>query len=249
MSFESSRSMGRAATLLIIIGPIISMTVSFTAVFFRLLSVNLYFSIIFSIFSFAAYILFLAAMNGLAKYYEDPAIFRNSLYAFITTIVGAIVFIIVMFAFLLPTFDQLITTPITPGAPASSLSVFYSLLRVIAFVWLGAFVIALVQGIFYRRAFYALAEKSGEGKFRQAGFWMLIGGALTIVLIGTLIFYVGWIFAAMGFFSMKAKAAQAYPPPPQEIPTQAMTQKKYCPRCGAENGIDAVFCSYCGNKL
>lgn len=249
MSFESSRLMGRAATLFIIILPIIISIISVALFFFQVLPSNIYLSTLFSFVGYAGYILFLVAMNGLAKYYEDPAIFRNSLYAFIATIAGAIVFIIVMFAFLLPIFDQLITTPITPGAPAPSLSVFYSLLYVIAFVWLSAFVMALVQGIFYRRAFYALAEKSGEGKFRQAGFWMLIGGALTIVFIGTLIFYVGWIFAAIGFFSLKARTPQTYLPPSQHIPVQSTAQKKYCSYCGAENNIEAVFCSQCGNKL
>jgi len=249
MSFELNRSMGRAAAMLIIVGPIVGSIVSVAAVFFQLLSNSLYFSIIFSILSFAAYILFLAAMNGLAKYYKDPVIFRNSFYGVITAVVGAIVFIFVMFAIFIPTFNQLIAISITPGTLTPLPSVFLSFLGVLAFVWLGTFVIALVQGIFYKRAFYALAQKSGESKFRQAGFWMLIGGALTIIFVGALIFYVGWIFAVMGFFSMKAKAPQTYPPPPQQPPTQAITQKKYCPYCGAENNIDAVFCSYCGNKL
>jgi uncharacterized membrane protein len=163
-----------------------------------------YLSFIFSIPIYAAYILFLAAMNGLAKYYNDLAIFRNSLYGFVTSVFGGIVFIIIIYAFLIPTFDQLITTPITPGTPPS-LSVLLPFLRVIAVVWLSVFVMALVQGIFYRPAFYALAEKSGESNFRTAGLLMLIGGVLTIILVGGLIFFIGWIFAAMGFFSMRAK--------------------------------------------
>jgi len=93
MSFESSRSRGRAATLLIIILPIIISIISVVLVFFQVSPSNIYLSILLSFLGYAGYILFLAAMNGLAKYYEDPAIFRNSLYAFIATIVGAIVFI------------------------------------------------------------------------------------------------------------------------------------------------------------
>jgi uncharacterized membrane protein len=79
------------------------------------------------------------------------------------------------------------------------------------FVWLGAAIIAILNGFFYRRAFYALAEKSGEGNFRTAGLLMIIGGALTIVIVGGLIFFIGWIFAAMGFFSMKPKQTLSFP--------------------------------------
>jgi uncharacterized membrane protein len=215
MSFELSRSRGRIATLLIILLPIISLIISMALSFFQLLSSSMiYLSAVFSIPSYAAYILFLAAMDDLAKYYNDSAIFRNSLYGFITSIVGGIIFTVITYAFLIPTLDQLIATPITPGT-LPSLSVLLPFLRVMAVVWVSVFVIALVEGIFFRPAFYALAEKSGESNFRTAGLLMLIGGVLTIIIVGGLIFYIGWIFAAMGFFSLKAKASKTYLQLPQ----------------------------------
>jgi ribosomal protein L40E len=78
---------------------------------------------------------------------------------------------------------------------------------------------------------------------------MIIGGALTILFVGGLIFFIGWIVATMGFSSMKPKPTQTSPITPQEVPTQVMPQKKQCLNCGAENSIDAIFCSHCGNKL
>ena len=69
-------------------------------------------------------------------------------------------------------------------------------------VLIGGFILAAINGFFYRRAFYALAEKSGEGNFRTAGLLMLLGGALTIVAVGGLLFFIGWIIAAIGFFNL-----------------------------------------------
>ena len=249
MSFESSRSKGRIGTLLIVLLPIITAIVYVPLYFFQLSTSNIiYISIIFSGLSYAGYILFLVAMNGMSKYYNDAKIFKNSLYAFITSIAGAITFTTIAYAFLIPIFDQLTAYATSPGT-VPPLSVVISFLYVMVLVWLGGSVLAAINGFFYRRAFYALAEKSGEGNFRTAGLLMIIGGALTIVLVGGLIFFIGWIFAAMGFFSMKPKPTQAYPPTPQEVPTQATTQKKQCSNCGAENSPDAIYCSHCGNKL
>ena len=253
MSFESFRSRGLAATVLIILLPIVITVISVFLAFSKVLSSSIYVSVLFSLLGYAGYVLLLAAMNGLSKHYNDPKIFRNSLYGFITTIIGAIVFIFLLEAFLFPAFDQLNTfnqvNTVKAIAATPSLSTFLSFLTVVVFIWLGQFVIALFQGIFFRRAFYALAEKSGESRFRTAGLLMLIGGALTIVFVGGLIFFIGWIYAALGFSSMKTTAPQTYLLPPQQPPNPIMTQKKYCPQCGTENQIDAIFCSHCGNKL
>lgn len=254
MSFESFRSRGLAATVLIILLPIVSTVISVALVYSKVLSSSIYLSFLFSLLGYAGYVLLLAAMNGLSKYYNDPKIFRNSLYGFITTIIGAIVFIFLLEAFLFPAFDQLNTfnqvNTVKGISVDPSRSVFLSFLTVLVIVWLGQFVIALFQGIFFRRAFYALAEKSGENRFRTAGLLMLIGGALTIIFVGGLIFIIGWIFAALGFSSMKTQAPQTYPLPPQQPPSPVMAQKKkYCPQCGSENQIDAIFCSRCGNQL
>jgi hypothetical protein len=111
------------------------------------------------------------------------------------------------------------------------------------------FVIILIQSIFYRRTFNLLAEKSGEGNFKTAGLLMLIGGALTIILVGSFVFFIGWFFALAGFFSMKPSEKPIFTAstPTPQLSTAA--QKRYCPFCGAEQEIDALFCSRCGKKL
>ena len=249
MSFESSRSKGRIATLLIVLLPIISVVVYLPLYVFRLSTSNIiYLSVILSALSYVGYILFLVAMHGLSKVYNDAKIFKNSLYGFTASIVGAITFTLAVYAVLVPILDQLTTYATSPGT-VPPLSIIVSFLQVMVFVWIGGSILAAINGFFYRRAFYALAEKSGEGNFRTAGLFMVLGGALTIVIVGGLIFFIGWIVAAMGFFSMKPKPTQAYMPSIQETPTQAMAQKMQCLNCGAENNPDATYCVHCGNKL
>jgi uncharacterized membrane protein len=242
--------MGRAATLLIILctvtTPIICMIGAFVL---RWLQNMWYFMIVYSILSFAGYILFLVAMHRLANHYGDRAIFRNSLYGFVTAVVGAIVFILIIYGVSSALLYPLIETLPTSGTHPPVMTVVFPFFVFIATILVGAFIIALIQSLFYRRAFYALAEKSGENNFRQAGFFMLLGGALTIVLVGALLFFVGWIFAALGFFAMKARSPQVYPLPSPQSPIQAVQQKKRCSICGAENTDNAIYCSQCGNKL
>jgi uncharacterized membrane protein len=95
----------------------------------------------------------------------------------------------------------------TPGNVPSA-SMFFSLFQVLAFIWLAVSVIGILNGFFYRRAFYALAEKSGEQNFKQAGLFMIIGGILMIIFVGGIIFFIDLIFAVLGFFNLKPKNSQ-----------------------------------------
>ena len=244
MSYESSRSMGRAATLLIVLTTVTTPIIAVGAFFLGLLQNLLLFTVLYSALSYAGQVLFLVAMNRFADYYRDRAIFRNALYGFITAVVGSVVFIILTFGAFSSLRGLLPTTPATPSTPPS-MSILVAFISFFLIIWLGAFIIALVQSLFYRRAFYALADKSGESNFRQAGLFMLIGGVLTIIFVGALIFFVGWIFAVLGFFHMQPGASQAYSP---QTPS-SMGRVRYCPTCGKENSESDAFCSRCGSRL
>jgi uncharacterized membrane protein len=58
------------------------------------------------------------------------------------------------------------------------------------------------------RAFNKLGEKSEVDNFKTAGLLYLLGGALAIVGIGALLSWIAWIFAFMGFRSLKPKNIQ-----------------------------------------
>lgn len=208
MSFESLRLKGRVSTLLMLLVPIIVGSTSVLLSLLRLYSSNNpYVSIIFVIPNFVVYILFLVAMNGFAKYYNDSKIFTNSLCAFIVSNATGIAFLIITYTFVTPLLDQLPTTISSPG-DVPQLSVVLPIIQVVAFIWIAMALIGILNGFFYRRAFNALAEKSGEQNFKQAGLFMFIGGILMIIFVGALLYLIGLIFAILGFFSMKPKAFQ-----------------------------------------
>ena len=208
MSFESYRSKGRTATLLMLLLPIIMGIISVALSLSRLIPrANPYVSIVFVIPNYASYILFLVAMNGLAKYYDEPKIFKNSLYPFIISSTAGITSLLATYTFITPILEELSAYISSPGnVPPASM--FFSLFQVVAFIWFAVSVIGILNGFFYRRAFYALAEKSGEQNFKQAGLFMFIGGILMIIFVGGLIFFIGLIFAVLGFFNLKPKNSQ-----------------------------------------
>lgn len=210
MSFEYNRSLGRVATIVIVCTIAVVPLVIAVGTFLRVLQANFVLTIIPTILSFSGQILFLIAMHRFANYYQTRAIFRNVLYAFIVTIIGSIVFIILTYGVFSSLVNSLEAIRNNPSS-IPPMSIFIVLITFLGTIWLATFLLALFQGIFYRRAFYALADKSGEYNFRQAGFWMFIGGILTIIAIGAIMFFVGWIFAIIGFFHMKPPRTASKP--------------------------------------
>ena len=188
MSFESYRLKGRVSTLLMVLSTTISGFVSLLS-----LDNNLYVSIIFLFASFAIFILFLVAMNGFGKYYNDSKIFKNSLYSVIIAVIAGNIYRIIMFTFVTPMLEE---SSFLIGLPG------------VAVLWVVSAVVAIIQGILYRRAFNALAEKSGEPNFKQAGEYMFFGGVLQIAFVGIIGFFIGWILAFKGFSSIKPKSSQ-----------------------------------------
>ncbi len=77
-----------------------------------------------------------------------------------------------------------------------------------------AFVFYVLAASHLKRTFYTLAEKSGEDSFRTAATLLWIGSILTIIGIGLLLILVAWIFATIGFFTMKSRQYQQYTPQP-----------------------------------
>ncbi len=237
MLFESGRSMGRAGTLLTILTAFIAPAVIVAALFLGVLSNIVLLSAAFGVVSFLGQILFLLGMNRLAQHYGKPAIFKNALYGFLLGVIGSVAYTIFVY-WSLSSLRSLQPT-ITPGNPSTpSFLLAFFVYFVVIFV--GAFVLLVIQSVFYRWAFNALAEASGEGNFRQAGLFMLLGAVLTIIIVGALIFFIGWIFAFLGFSHMKQQPSQQAPP---------VGRARFCPNCGKENLESDAFCSRCGTRL
>jgi uncharacterized membrane protein len=145
-----------------------------------------YITIINIILNVAFFFILYNAMSGFAKYYEDSKIYKNSRYAVIMGIIGLITAPIVLY----------IMNLLSPNI----------LLLILNYIYIA--IIFIPMGVFFKNAFYALAEKSGEQHFRHAGWLIFIGGILTVIVIGIFVIFLGRMFAVLAFYSMKPKSSQ-----------------------------------------
>ena len=158
-------------------------------------------------------VLFLRGVKELSNYYQDEAIYQNSL-------TGVKYYIVALIA------AAVASGALTLGIGSATGFKFKSSFKLTpAFgiglvVFLGgliiAFVFYLVATSHLRRTFDTLAQKSGEKSFSTAGNLLHIGAYLTIILVGFILIFVAWIFATIGFFTMKSRQYQQYAPQPNE---------------------------------
>ena len=186
-------------------------------------------------------ILLLIGLKGLSEYYKDESIYKNAIWGVLFGIVGIIAVTVAVLGLLIGSVTIGMTTAPSAGTGFGVLILLLALVLV--------FVFYVLMAMYFRRAFSALAQRSGEHNFETAGTLLFIGAILTIVFgIGLLLIFVAWIFATIAFFSIKVPS-QPYAntaPPTATQPTQAT---RYCPNCGAPVNADAVFCPHCGKQL
>ena len=266
MSFESGRKLGITASLIAVIMPVIavitavslilsiitsisSISSGTTPVTFSYFGVTIIALFLVGIISFVGFILFIVAMHSLSQYYNEPGIFKNTLYGFILNIVGVVIAGLVEFITLFVAIGHTSTGVNTgsadPTLPSSIFTIFA--------VFIAVFILGIVSAWLYKRAFNMLAQKSGASNFGTTGLLILVGTILSIVLVGGIIVWIAWIFALMGFLSLKPKApetstfAYSTSTPPSTIPD--ISQKRYCPYCGTENIPGSLYCQSCGKQL
>ncbi len=269
MSLESSRKLGFTASLIAVIMPVIiglayaflifssitsSVSGSNSISSFPLTTIILLFVV--GVIAFAGLVLFVIAMHRLSQYYNEPSIFKNTLYAFIINIVTGITFVAIEIA-LIGNLTRNITqtttqttayTPIQTAPPTVNFLVQYIIALIVLAVV--ALVLGIISSVLYLRAFNKLGEKSKVDNFKTAGRLYLIGTVLTIVGVGILLIWIAWIFAALGFNSLKPSPVPTISTYSTTQPPLAVaTQKRYCTYCGTENNSDAIYCRACGKQL
>jgi uncharacterized membrane protein/ribosomal protein S27AE len=199
-----------------------------------------FFIIAISTIAIAGFVMFMYAMYSLSNYYNEPAIFKNVLYAFILSIVSGIVVLVLVFVVLISTFLGFSSA----NPPSSATPVFMEIILTYAVVFVVALAFGIINGLLYMRAFNKLKEKSGVDDFGTAGLLFLIGVFIPIIM------WITWIFALMGFNKLKAAPTTLpnfsyYSQPP----LSSVMQTKRCPNCGTGNRADAIFCGNCGKPL
>ena len=260
MSLESGRKFGFYASLINIVLPIVSI-ICVVLIIFSIIAASTgiangasapalsgaFGGFIFNIFiiaisgvAIAGFVMFMYAMYSLSNYYNEPAIFKNVLYAFILSIVSGIVVLVLVFVVLISTF--LGFSP--ANTPSATTTVFMEIILIYAVVFVVALAFGIINGLLYMRAFNKLKEKSGVDDFGTAGLLFIIGVFIPIIM------WIAWIFASMGFNKLKAAPTTSPNVSYYSQPSlSSMIQTKRCPNCGTENRADAIFCGNCGKPL
>ena len=211
MNFETSKNLAGIGAILLFAG-----ILPYANTFFVLPLVGL--------------ILLLIGLKGLSEYYNEAGIFTNALYGTIVAIVGIVVVAAIFFIALLGLFTVLVpswngdwtTLPSVLNQVNVNTNITfndiapYAGLFILDYVLL--FVFALVFALLYRKSMGKLSMKSGVGLFGATGTIMLVGGVLTIVLIGYLLLWIGMLLFAIALFQIRA------PPPQNVMPPQNPTQ-------------------------
>jgi uncharacterized membrane protein len=168
-------------------------------------------------------VLFLRGVKELSNYYEDEKIYRDSLTGVKFYIVALIAAAIAIAALVIGIGSATGFTFKTGFKPTAGFAV--GLVAFLAGLVI-AFVFYLLATSHLRSTFNTLAQKSGEKSFTTAGDLLRWGAILSIVLVGFVLIFVAWIFATIGFFTMKPRQVQPYAPPPPESsqPTPSSTQ-------------------------
>jgi uncharacterized membrane protein len=177
-------------------------------------------------------ILLLRSMKEFSNYYQDEKIYQDTLAGikfYIVAIIAAAVAIasIVVGVWTATGFTTAFT--FTAGFAVGLIAFFGGL--VVAFVF---FVLAASH---LRRVFNTLAQKSGEQSFATASTLLWLGSILTIIGVGIILIIIAWIFATIGFSTMKAPQYQQYSaqpngytsPPPATQPEQSNTVQSAAP--------------------
>ena len=271
MTIESNRTLGGVGAILTLIGVFSQITSLFHYIFPNSPGISLISIGVGGVFGFLAivgFLLFLIAMYGFSKDYNEHRIFSNLLYGIVITIIAVVVVTIIAVLIILFNFSTLFPNLGSSTSSAqmsssfsktfSSISPFFSLVGVI---WI-AFVV---------RAFNSLSDKSKVPLFRT-GAKVLLAGALANIVIAIIFavvgFYIGaslntllalltiggfvqdvaWVLLAMSYFRIQAAAAPVQAISAINVPPVSV-QVKYCGHCGAPNQTDSVYCARCGQKL
>jgi len=170
-------------------------------------------------------VLLLRGMKELSNYYQDEKIYQDSMTGvkyYIIAIIAAGVAIAAMTIGVWSATGFTFTTESFVPTVAFGVGLAAFLAGVII-----AFVFYVLASSHLRKTFNTLAQKSGESSFATAGILLWLGAILTIILVGLVLIFIAWIFATIGFFTMKSRQLQQYAPQPNgstPSSTQPMTE-------------------------
>ncbi len=273
MTIESNRTLGGLGAILTLLGAIstalslVRYTGGSAAVGLVDLGI-LGVSSIISILAFVGFILFMVAMHGFSRDYGEHRIFSYLLYGFIAAIVMSIIIVAIWFVLIMANVFTLIGS-LNPSGLTDSTQIQSLIAPYFASLMVAVSLAMVVWVVANYKSLNLLANKSEVQHFRVAAKFFLLGAVVSVVVAATLTVmgyfsgldystmlmvslpggvmqYIGWVFAAKGFFSIKASPQKAPEPPYSTMVNQA---GRYCMHCGAQNQGEFTYCIRCGQKL
>ena len=270
MTIQTNRTLGGIGACLTVIGAVSSVASLLRYAYPNSGAVTLTYSAISTIvgsLSFIGFILFLIAMYGFSKDYNEHRIFNYILYGIIVTIIAAVIVVVIAFIIIFANLGSII--PNFSGSTNSSTQISDMILTYLSPVLAIIGFVGLIYVIFNVKAFNLLADKSQVPLFRTAAKVLLAGSLLNIVIgvvfaalaysgsvsinafsvvaiPGGLVQDIAWLLLAIAFFRIKPPTTQSTAV--TNIPVVS-AQQKYCPNCGTPNQLDSTFCTRCGQKL
>jgi uncharacterized membrane protein len=211
--------------------------------------------------AFLGFILYLVAMWGFSKDYNEPRIFSYILYGIIITFVAAVIAVIVIFVFTLTNLVNIIIQ--NPSPNPSDISAPF-LRSVLPFAGLFGF-IGIIYVVLNYKALNLLGEKSKVSMFKTSA-KLFLGGAIVNLLLGiiaaviiafttgsietftlstipgSLVQYSAWAILAVACLRINTPSAISCQAPSNE-------QVKYCQHCGNPNPLDSKYCIKCGKPI
>lgn len=154
----------------------------------------------------AGLVLVLISHYNFSKAFESPPIFNRALLGFIVSIFGQIIGAIIIGITVGLAAFSLAEGGIEPTGYQDAISLIFGS----GFAIFGLIVFlagAIIGSFFLFQSLKELAEKSGVKIFRTAGLLYFIGAILTIILVGALVMFVGWIIHIVAYFSIKPDPA------------------------------------------
>ncbi len=173
-------------------------------------------------------VLLLKGMKELSYYYQDETIYKNSLTGvkyYVIALVAAAVAVVAMVLGVASATGFQFTEDLFVFTTGFGVGLVAFIVGIVV-----AFVFYVLAATHLRRTFNTLAEKSGDASLATAGTLLWWGSIFTIILVGLILIFIAWIFATIGFFTMKSRQYQQYPtqpngynPSPSAQPEQGTT--------------------------
>ncbi len=177
------------------------------------------------LFAIPGVILVLVSLNEIARKLNESRIFNNYLISVILNVISVLVAVtsLVYTAFLFMSFviklpfeefsnvspEVLFNRIFSQGELLSFMESFGKWLWIVLLVLVIIYILMVVSGYFIKTSLNEVGEKLNDSNFKTAGLLIFLGNLLSILFgLGFIIVFVGDIFLAIAFFSMKTEAAE-----------------------------------------